>query len=63
MHSPAHPGEVLREPMGEMSVSRLASHLGLSRMTPELWLNMRTQFDLWQASRRKRKRVAPLVAA
>jgi addiction module HigA family antidote len=89
MHNPAHPGEVLREQMGEMSVSKFASHLGVSRVTlsrllngnsgisaemaltlsealgtsPELWLNMQTQFDLWQASRSKRKRVAPLVAA
>ena len=89
MHNPAHPGEVLREHIGEMPVSKLAAHLGVSRVTlsrllngksgvsaemalklsealgtsPELWLNMQTQFDLWQASRHKRKRVAPLVAA
>jgi addiction module HigA family antidote len=89
MYNPAHPGEVLREQMGEMSVSKFANHLGVSRVTlsrllngnsgisaemalklsealgtsPELWLNMQTQYDLWQASRSKRKRVAPLVAA
>jgi addiction module HigA family antidote len=39
---------------------KLSEALGTS---PELWLNMQTQFDLWQVSRRKRKRVAPLVAA
>ena len=89
MHNPAHPGEVLREQMGEMSVSKFASHLGVSRVTlsrllngnagvsaemalklsealgtsPELWLNMQTQYDLWRASRGRRKRVAPLAAA
>jgi addiction module HigA family antidote len=89
MHNPAHPGEILRERMGEMPVSKLAAHLRVSRVTlsrllngnagvsaemalklseafstsPDLWLNMQTQFDLWQASRVKRKRVAPLAAA
>jgi antitoxin HigA-1 len=89
MHNPAHPGEVLREHIGEMAVSKLAAHLGVSRVTlsrllngnsgvsaemalklsealgtsPELWLNMQTQFDLWQVSRHRRKRIAPLVAA
>jgi addiction module HigA family antidote len=88
MHNPAHPGEILREHMGTMPVSRLADHLGVSRVTlsrllngnsgvsadmalrlsealgtsPELWLNLQTQFDLWQASRGRRKKVAPLAA-
>lgn len=89
MHNPAHPGEVLREHIGEMPVTKFASHLGVSRVTlsrllngnagisaqmalklsealgtsPELWLNMQTQFDLWKASREKRKKVAPLRIA
>jgi addiction module HigA family antidote len=88
MNNPAHPGEILREHMGSMPVSRLAAHLGISRVTlsrllngssgisadmalrlsealgtsPELWLNLQSQFDLWQASRVRRKRVAPLAA-
>ena len=88
MHNPAHPGEILREQMGEMSVSKLAAHLGVSRVTlsrllngnsgisaemalklsealgtsPDLWLNMQTQHDLWQASRARRKKIAPLAA-
>jgi len=79
----------LREHIGEMPVSKLAAHLGVSRVTlsrllngnsgvsaemalklsealgtsPELWLNMQTQFDLWQVSRHRRKRIAPLAAA
>jgi addiction module HigA family antidote len=88
MHNPAHPGEILREQMGTMSVTKLAGHLGISRVTlsrllngtsgisaemalklsealgtsPELWLNLQTQYDLWQASRVRRKRVARLAA-
>lgn len=89
MHNPAHPGEILREHMGEMPVNKLARHLGVSRVTlsrllngasgvsaemalklsealgtsPELWLNMQTQFDLWQASRIKRRKIQRLKAA
>lgn len=88
MYNPAHPGEILREHMGELSVTRLANHLRVSRVTlsrllngsagisaemalklsealgtsPELWLNLQTQYDLWQASRNKRKKIAPLAA-
>lgn len=89
MHNPAHPGEILREQMGDMSVTRLAEHIGITRpalsrllngkagvsadmalklseafgTSPDLWLNMQTQYDLWQATHTKRKHVAPLVAA
>jgi addiction module HigA family antidote len=89
MRNPAHPGEILREHIGEMPVSKLAAHLGVSRVTlsrllngnsgvsaemalklsealgtsPELWLNMQTQFDLWQVSRQRRKKITPLAAA
>lgn len=89
MHNPAHPGEVLREQLGQMPVTKFANHLGVSRVTlsrllngnagvsaqmalklsealgtsPELWLNMQTQFDLWKASREKRRKVAPLRIA
>ncbi len=89
MYNPAHPGEVLREQIGAMSVTKFAAHLGVSRVTlsrllngnagisapmalklsealgtsPELWLNMQTQFDLWNASREKRKKVSRLRLA
>ncbi len=89
MYNPAHPGEVLREQIGTMSVTKFAAHLGVSRVTlsrllngnagisapmalklsealgtsPELWLNMQTQFDLWNASREKRKKVSRLRLA
>jgi plasmid maintenance system antidote protein VapI len=35
---------------------KLADALGTS---PELWTGMQTQHDLWQASQRRRKKVAP----
>jgi addiction module HigA family antidote len=88
MYNPAHPGEILREHMGTMSVTKLAAHLGVSRVTlsrllngtsgisaemslklsealgtsPELWLNLQTQYDLWHASRIRRKRITRLAA-
>ncbi|MFY9747917.1 MAG: HigA family addiction module antitoxin [Acidobacteriaceae bacterium] len=89
MHNPAHPGEILREHIGTMSVTKLAGHLGVSRVTlsrllngtsgvsaemalmlsealgtsPELWLNLQVQYDLWQASKAKRKKITRLAAA
>jgi addiction module HigA family antidote len=86
MYNPAHPGEVLREFMGEMTVSDLAEHLGVTRVTlsrlingnsgvsaemalrlseafrtsPELWLNMQTQYDLWQASQVRKQKIAAI---
>jgi|SRR5271163_1765897 len=38
---------------------KLADALGTS---PELWLGMQSQYDLWRASRKSRKRVTPLSA-
>jgi addiction module HigA family antidote len=38
---------------------RLAAALGT---TPELWMNMQSQFDLWQASRSKQPTVRRLFA-
>ena len=88
MHNPVHPGEVLRTYLGDISVTSLAAHLGVTRATlsrllngnagvsaemalelseafgtsPDLWLNMQTQYDLWQATQRKRKHIPPLIA-
>ena len=33
MHNPPHPGEILREWLGEMSVTNAAQHLGVARAT------------------------------
>jgi addiction module HigA family antidote len=92
MHSPPHPGEIIRslclEPLG-VSITEAAKALGVSRktlsaivngrapITPEMavrlsiafstsaesWLNQQAQFDLWRASRsRKRLKVRRLAA-
>jgi addiction module HigA family antidote len=86
MHNPPHPGNVLREYLGTMSVTETAKHLGVTRValsrilngsagisaemalklsdaldtSPELWIGMQTQYDLWRASQRHRKRLTPL---
>jgi addiction module HigA family antidote len=88
MHNPPHPGSVLRDYLGSISVTEAAKHLGISRVTlsrvlngaagisadmalrlsealgtsPELWTGMQAQHDLWQASRRRHRRVALLAA-
>lgn len=89
MHNPPHPGSVLREYLGSLSVTEAANHLGVTRValsrvlngsagisaemalrlsealgtTPELWLGMQTQYDLWQLSSKRRKRVPRLRAS
>jgi addiction module HigA family antidote len=86
MHNPPHPGEVIREYLGEMSVSAAAKHLGVGRVTlsrllngkaaisaemavrlasalgtssPEVWLGMQAQYDLWQLRSQGRIKVNP----
>jgi addiction module HigA family antidote len=86
MFNPPHPGEVIREYLGEMTVSAAAKHLGVSRVTfsrvlngkaavspemavrlaaafgtssPEVWLRMQAQYDLWQIAKGSRIRVNP----
>jgi antitoxin HigA-1 len=85
MHNPPHPGEIIREFLGEMSVSAAAKHLGVSRVTlsrvlngkaavssemavrlaaafgtssPEVWLGLQAQYDLWQIRKRNRIKVS-----
>ena len=81
--NPAHPGEVLRDYLGDLSVREAASRLGVTRAhlsrilnghagitaamslrlsaalgtSPEFWLRMQVQYDLWQAQRRKPPKV------
>ncbi len=76
--NPTHPGEVLRDYLGSMSIKEAASRLGVTRATlsrilnghagitagmslrlssalgtsPEFWLKMQVQYDLWHARRR-----------
>ncbi len=87
MHNPQHPGEVLRDYLGNLSVTDAAQQLGVNRVTlsrivtghtgissdmafrlasalgttPELWAGMQMQYDLYQASKVKRPRIARLV--
>ena len=87
MHNPPHPGSVLRDYLGPVSVTDAARHLGITRValsrvlngnagisadmalrlsdalgtSPELWTGMQTQYELWEASRRRRRRIAPLA--
>ena len=88
MHNPPHPGEVLREYLGDVTVTEAAARLGVSRVTlsrvvtgaagisadmairlgeafgtsPDLWAGMQMQFDLHQAAKIKRPKIARLAA-
>ena len=89
MFNPPHPGVVLRDYLGGVSVSDAAKHLGITRValsrilngsagisaemalrlsealgtSPELWIGMQAQYDLWQASKKRRRKVRRLQAA
>jgi addiction module HigA family antidote len=89
MFNPPHPGHVLRDYLGNVSVTDAARHLRVTRValsrilngnagisaemalrlsdalgtTPELWTGMQAQYDLWQASRKRRKKITRLSAA
>jgi addiction module HigA family antidote len=83
--NPAHPGEVLRDYLGEMSVGDAASRLGITRAhlsrilnghagitaemslrlsaalgtSPDFWLKMQANYDLWQARKTSKIKVQP----
>ena len=87
MFNPAHPGEIVKERLGSMSISGAAEHLGVSRVTlsrlingksgvsaemavrladafgttPDLWLKLQMNYDLWHASRKRRRKIAPMM--
>ena len=89
MHNPPHPGEVLRDYLGDISVTEAAKHLRVTRVSlsrilngnagisaemalrlseaigtsPELWLGMQSQYELWQASKQKRPQLGRLTVA
>jgi len=86
MYNPPHPGAVLREWLGDLTVTEAAESLQVSRVTlskilngkggisadmalrlsqwlgtsPDLWLGMQNQYDLWQASQTKRPDIKPM---
>lgn len=79
--NPAHPGEVLKDYLGKMTVKEAAARLRVTRATlsrilnghagisagmslrlslalgtsPEFWLRMQLQFDLWHARKKAPK--------
>ena len=89
MFNPPHPGTVLKEYLGEISVTTAATHLGITRAallrilnggagispdmalrfadalgtSAELWAGMQAQYDLWQASKKRRRKLPRLKAA
>jgi addiction module HigA family antidote len=89
MPNPPHPGKVLREYLGTVTVTAAAQHLGVTRSSlsrilngsvgisadmalrlsealgtsPELWTGMQTQYNLSQASKKRRKKLTPMIAA
>ncbi len=80
MHKPSHPGTVLRDYLGDLSVTEAASRLGVTRTalsrilngsagisvemalrlrdalgtSAEMWINLQTQYELWQAEKKPR---------
>jgi addiction module HigA family antidote len=86
MHNPSHPGRILRQALEGRSLTAVAAHLGVSRITltrivnekagispgmslklsdalgtsPNFWHAMQAQYDFWQASQAKRKKL-PLL--
>ncbi len=86
MHNPPHPGSVLKDYLGPLSVTETAKNLGVTRValsrvlnaaagisaemalrlsealgtSPELWLGMQMQYDLWQASKKRRQKARRL---
>ncbi|WMY91919.1 HigA family addiction module antitoxin [Snodgrassella communis] len=89
MHNPYHAGEVLKEYLGNISISTAAKHLGVTRValsriingkagisadmavrlsillgtTPQFWLNMQVNYELWKASQNSPIDVIPLNTA
>ena len=84
--NPSHPGEVLKDYLGEMTVKEAARRLGVTRpnlsrilngragisaamavrlakamphTSPEFWLKMQLNYDLWQAQKTKLPRIQP----
>ena len=86
MFNPPHPGNVLKEYLGSVSVTDAATHLGVTRAAlsrilnghaaisaemalrisdalgtgPEMWISMQSQYDLWQVTKKHKKKVSRL---
>jgi addiction module HigA family antidote len=83
--NPAHPGEVLRDYLCELTIAEAATRLGVTRAhlsrilnghagvsaamslrlsaalstSPEFWLKMQMQYDLWHAQKAKQPKIRP----
>jgi addiction module HigA family antidote len=83
--NPAHPGEVLRDYLGEMTIGEAAARLGITRAhlsrilnghagvtasmslrlaaalgtSPDFWLKMQIQRDLWLARKARSPKIRP----
>lgn len=88
MFDPPHPGSVLRDYLGEVTITDASRHLGVTRAalsrilngsagisiemalrlsealgtSPDLWAGMQSKYDLWHASKSRRKKIRPLAA-
>jgi addiction module HigA family antidote len=89
MFNPPHPGFVLRDYLGDISVTAAAEHLGVTRAalsrilngnagisaemalrlsealgtSPDLWIGMQGKYDLWRASKIRRRKIRRLLEA
>jgi addiction module HigA family antidote len=83
--NPAHPGAVLRDYLGTMTVAEAATRLGVTRAhlsrilngragvsaamslrlsaalgtSPDFWLKMQMQYDIWRAQKVKQPKIRP----
>jgi addiction module HigA family antidote len=84
--NPCHPGEVLKDYLGDMTVKEAAERLGVTRpnlsrilngragisaemgvrlakampyTSPEFWLKMQLNYDLWKAQKNRLPRIRP----
>ena len=87
--NPVHPGEVLKDYLGEITVAEASRRLGVTRAhlsrilngkagisasmslrlsvalrtSPDFWVRMQIQHDLWKASRKKQPKIQPFRRA
>ena len=87
--NPCHPGEVLKDYLGDMTVKEAAERLGVTRpnlsrilngragisadmgvrlakampyTSPEFWLKMQLNYDLWKARKNRLPKIRPFPA-
>jgi addiction module HigA family antidote len=89
LFNPSHPGEVLKDYLGDMTVKEAARRLGVTRpnlsrilngragisavmsvrlakamphTSPEFWLKMQLNYDLWKAQKNRQPKIKPFPA-